>query len=114
MLNVTDFRRTLDASTVVQLWESLYGRPPPETLAPGAALEVLIALVGPLSYDQFYSPFLTAEPASPPREAAAAAAPLPSPARVRALDLALRRMLCECPVSDGIGDFVRRLGDEAP
>ena len=117
MLNVTDFPRTLDPSAVVQLWESLYGRPPPEDLAPAAALEVLIGLVGPLAYDQFYSPFLEAEPAagapSPAPQAAAAEAPLPSPSRVRALDLALRQMLSECPLSGDLVDFVRNLGDDA-
>jgi len=64
----------------------------------------------PLAYDRFYEPYLRVDPGLPVE---AVETPLPSPARVRALDVALRTMLQTCPVPDQLRDLVEQLDQSA-
>jgi hypothetical protein len=68
--------------------------------------DALISVVGPLAYDAFYAAYLeeTGEAPAPARR--------PGPARIRALDMALREMLASCPPSQDLVDFIQSLGND--
>jgi hypothetical protein len=95
---------------VAHLWNALYDAPPPPDQDAETLFEALIGAMEPLAYDQFYQPYL--RPASAP-PAEAMETPLPRPARMRALDFALRSMLVTCPTPDHLRDLVEQLDQEA-
>ena len=92
---------------VAQLWRAFYDAPPPPGCGAGEILDALIEAMEPLAYDLFYQPYMREE-----EEAAASpdapADVMPSPARLRALDLALRNMLASCPVPDDLRSLVEQ------
>ena len=94
---------------VAHLWAAFYGAPPPPDQDAEALFESLIGAMQPLAYDRFYEPYLRVDPALPLE----AVETLPSPARVRALDVALRTMLQTCPVPDHLRDLVEQLDPSA-
>lgn len=97
-------------AAVAEMWRALYDEAPPCDQDADQLLGRLIEAMEPLAYDRFYDPFVRSD--SPQRLAAqiqAIETPLPSPARVRALDLALRDMLRTCPVPERLQSLLERL-----
>jgi hypothetical protein len=92
---------------VAQLWRAFYDCPPPPGCGAGEILDALIEAMQPLAYDQFYQPYRRAEETSAPPDAPADA--LPSPARLRALDVALRDMLASCPAPSELRALVEQI-----
>lgn len=101
-------------ATVAHMWRTLYDEPPPAQHDADALLGRLIGAMEPLAYDQFYQPFLSPDSAEGLAKLTDATdRPIPSPARIRALDMALRSMLRSCPVPEGLRTQVERLGASA-
>jgi hypothetical protein len=94
-------------AAVSQLWNAVYDAPPPPDCDAGEILDALIGAMEPLAYDQFYQPYVrhdgTLAPPDVPHPS------IPSPARVRALDVALRSMLGSCPVPDRLRSLVEQI-----
>jgi hypothetical protein len=98
-------------TAVAELWSAYYDAPPPPGCDAGEILDALIETMEPLAYDRFYQPFLDRE--EPPVSPEAPETPIPSPARMRALDLALRDMLRSCPAPDRLRSLVEQIDKAA-
>ena len=96
---------------VAQLWSAFYDAPPPPGCGAGEILDALIEAMEPLAYDLFYQPYVREEDATSAPDAPADT--LPSPARLRALDVALRNMLASCPVPDELRSLVEQIDEHA-
>ena len=99
-------------AAVSQLWSAVYDAPPPPDRDAGEILDALIGAMEALAYDQFYQPYVRRDAAQPgPPQAPATR--IPSPARLRALDVALRDMLGSCPVPDRVRSLVEQIDPAA-